>query len=247
MKHCPWILVVISVLLAASGICTAQTSEKPDKPFTGSLGAGLSLTRGNTDTTNFNVSGNLKWDPQTKNIMIFEGLYLKTSTDDEDTADRLSLGFRDEYYFSKRVFVYGAMDYLRDPFKDINYLLNPQGGIGFKPVANERTELSLNAGGGAVWEKNPNVDISTSGTVNARENFSFKLSENARITQGFSVLWKTENFSDALYHFKIALVTSITSRFEVKVEFIDDYKNVTPDPTVKKNDTAFIVTFLYNI
>ena len=31
----------------------------------------------------------------------------------------------------------------------------------------------------------------------------------------------------------------------VKVEFIDDYKNVTPRPTVKNNDTAFLTSFLF--
>ena len=45
----------------------------------------------------------------------------------------------------------------------------------------------------------------------------------------------------------IALVTAITSRAEVKIEFIDDFKNVTPAPEIKKNDTAFIVSFLYKI
>jgi putative salt-induced outer membrane protein YdiY len=247
MKIRLWIPTACLCVLLLPALCSAQEADKPAKHHTGSLGAGLSFTRGNTRTTNFNVSGNMTYDPKTKNIMKFEGLYLKTRSDDEDTADRLSLGFRDEYTISKRLFVYGAMGYLRDPFMDIRYLLNPQGGLGFKLIATERTELRMSGGGGSVWEKNSGVDVRTSGTVNAGENFSLKLSKNASFTQGFSALWKTENFSDALYHFNVALVTSITSKTEVKVEFLDDYKNVTPTPDIKKNDTAFIVSFLYKI
>ncbi|MBN2317759.1 MAG: DUF481 domain-containing protein [Acidobacteria bacterium] len=247
MKRYLWSLSVVLIIFAFSSLCAAQDAEEPPKHFTGNLGAGFSFTGGNTDTTNFNVSGELKYDPQTKNVMKFNGLYLRSNSNDEDTADRLSLGFRDEYSFSKRVFAYGAMGYLRDPFKDISYLINPQGGIGFKPVMTKRIEWTLLAGGGSIWEKNPDVEVQNSGTLNAGENFSLQLSESARLTQNFAALWKTGNFSDALYHFDIALVTSITSRAEVKVEFIDDFKNVTPDPTVKKNDTAFIFSFLYKI
>ena len=247
MKRYLWSLSIILIILAFSSLCAAQDAGEPEKHFTGNLGAGFSTTGGNTDTASFNISGELTYDPKTKNVMKFNGLYLRSSSNNEDTADRLSLGFRDEYQFSKRVFAYGAMGYMRDPFKDINYLLNPQGGVGFKPILKDRIELTLMAGGGAVWEKNPDVDVQTSGTLNGGENFSLKFTESARLTQNFSALWKTENFSDALYHFDIALVTSITSRIEVKVEFLDDFKNVTPDPTIKKNDTAFIFSFLYKI
>ncbi|MEJ2108536.1 MAG: DUF481 domain-containing protein [Acidobacteriota bacterium] len=240
-------ILSLFLMLTIPAICLAQTDKEGEDHYTGNLGAGLSMTRGNTDTTNFNVSGELTYDPKSKNVMKFEGLYLRANSNDEDTADKLSLGFRDDYSFSKRVSVYGAMGYLRDPFKDISYLLNPQGGIGYKPVITEKAKLSLNAGGGTVWEKNSDMDVQNSGTLNAGQNFSLQISENAKFTQNFSGLWKTSNFSDALYHFGVALVTSITSRSEVKFEFIDDYKNVTPNPEIKKNDTAFIVSFLYKI
>jgi len=238
---------MILAILALPSPCAAQDSEEPAKHFTGNLGAGFSFTSGNTDTTNFNISGELTYDPKTKNIMKASGLYLRSSSNDEDTADRLTLGFRDEYSFSERFFGYGAIGYLRDPFKSISYLLNPQGGLGYKPILNDRVELTVNGGGGVVWEKNPDIEVQTSGTLNAGENFSLKLSENSRLTQSILSLWKTSDFEDYLFHFDISLVTSITSRAEVKIQFINDYKNVTPDPETEKNDTAFIFSFLYKI
>jgi len=242
-----WVIIAGLLLFTYPAICQAQETEEPPKHYTGKIGAGLSLTSGNTDTTNINVSGELTYDPKTKNVMKFEGFYLRSNANDVDTADRLTLRFRDEYSLSERIFIYGEMGYLRDPFKHITYLLNPQGGLGFRAIMTEKAELTLNAGAGSVWEKNPDIDVQNSGTINAGENFSLKLSETASISQGFSALWKTSNFNDALYHFNIALTTSITSRSEVQVELINDYKNVTPDPSVKKNDMAFIVSFLYKI
>lgn len=82
-------------------------------------------------------------------------------------------------------------------------------------------------------------------TWNAGQSLTVKLSESASLNQVVSGLWKTEDFEDALYHFAIALVTSVTKRAELKVEFLDDFKNVTPSPAVKKNDTAFIMSFLF--
>jgi putative salt-induced outer membrane protein YdiY len=247
MSKRTWITALGILLLAWPALCPAQEAEEPVKAYTGNIGAGLSLTSGNTDTVNFNVSGELTYDPKTKNVMKFNGLYLRASANNVDTTDRLTLRFRDEYSFSERILIYGEMGYLRDPFKDITYLLNPQGGIGFKAILTEKAKLTLSAGAGSVWEKNPDIDVNNSATLNAGEDFSLKLSDTASFSQNFSALWKTSDFEDALYHFSVALVTSITSRSEVKLEFIDDFKNVTPDPDIKKNDMAFIVSFLYKI
>ena len=235
------------LLLALPLAGQTQAPQAPPKICAGNIGAGLSLTGGNTDTTNFNLSGELTRDPKKKNVIKLNGLYLRSSANNIKTADRLSLQLRDEYSFSKRAFAYGALPYLRDPFKEIGYLLNPQGGLGYKPILTDRVELAVAGGAGGVWEKNPYVNVKTSGTVNASESFTVKISGTARFTQGFTALWKTSDFEDALYHFNIGLVTSLTKQTEIKIEFMDDYKNVTPNPAIKKNDTAFIFSVLYKI
>jgi len=223
----------------------AQAQQAPPKVYTGSFGAGYALTGGNTDTSSFNLGFELTRDPKTKNLVKSNGLYLRSDQDNETTADRLRLDARDEYALSQRTFIFGDLLYLRDPFKDITYLLNPQGGIGYRLYMTDRAVFSLSGGGGAVWENNPGWDVNASGTLNAGENFSYKISDIARLTQVIAGLWKTEDFDDYLIHFGIALATSITKSAELKVEFLDDHKNVTPNPGVKKNDTAFITSFIY--
>lgn len=234
---------LLLLMLPAPG--RAQTPQAPPKVYTGNFGAGFSLTGGNSDTKNFNLSGELTRDPKKRNVIKLNGLYMRASANKLKTADRLTLGFRDEYAYSKRSFLYGAIGYMRDPFKEISYLLNPQGGIGFKPLVTPKAEITLNAGAGVIWEKNPGVDVHTSGTLNTGENITYKLSETSKFVQGFAGLWKTSDLSDALYHFNVAVVTALTKRAELKVEFIDDFKNVTPQPTIKKNDTALIISLLY--
>jgi putative salt-induced outer membrane protein YdiY len=238
--------VFISILLA--GCLPAYSQNQPATPakaLTGNFGAGFALTGGNTDTKSFNLSFEATHDPKTKNVIKTKGLYLRSSANKETISDLLQLNFRDDYLLDKRVTVYGALGYLRDPFKDISYLLNPQGGIGFKVYTSEKAAFSLNGGAGGVWEKDEGFETRSSGTLNAGQNFSYKFADTAKLTQSLTGLWKTEEFADALYHFDIALITSVVKKVDVKIEFIDEYKNRTPNITIKKNDTALITSFLY--
>jgi len=238
-----FVALFIAAMIPAAG--QDQASTPPDEVYTGSFGFGLAVTGGNTDTSSYNLSFDLTRDPKTKNVIKANAFYLRSSTDGESTADNLRLGIRDEYHFSERVFIYGDFGYLRDPFRDITYLLNPQGGLGYKIYNTDAVGLTLSGGGGAVWEKNSDVDVNTSGTLNMGENFTLKLSENATLTQNFAALWKTKDFEDALYHFDIGLAATIIKNIAVKIEFRNDYKNVTPSPDIKNNDTAFITSVQY--
>jgi putative salt-induced outer membrane protein YdiY len=123
--------------------------------------------------------------------------------------------------------------------------LNPQGGLGVKVYTSTSTEFALNGGAGAVWEKDEGFDVRSSGTLNAGQSFSYKISDTAKITENLTGLWKTSEFADALYHFDVALITSIVKRVEVKIEFMDDYKNRPPLAEIKKNDTALISSLLW--
>ena len=93
--------VVLSLAVLGVAPVLAQEPAPPQTPapaeepaaeiplFTGSFGAGLSMTRGNADTTMFNVSFGATYDPGTFGVVKAEGLYLRGTTDGEDTADRM--------------------------------------------------------------------------------------------------------------------------------------------------------------
>ena len=247
MKRNLYCAVLASCLVtpAIPAVAQAPAAAPPPKTYTGSFGAGLAITGGNTSTKNFNLTFDLTRDPKTKNVIKANALYLRSNANGVRTSDRLALGIRDEYSLSKRAIVYAAFPYVRDPFKQISYLINPQGGFGYKLVMTDKHAFELSGGLGAVWEKDIGIGIKTSGTLNAGQSYSYKLSDTTLITQVFTALWKTSDFNDAFYHTGIALAVSITKRIQLKVEFLDDYKNVTPNPSVKSNDTAFITSFLF--
>jgi len=242
-------LVTIALLSAVTFTGLAQDPApdpaQPEPLWSGSAGGGLSITGGNTDTTNINLSFDIVRDPKSRNVLRFFGLYLRGDQEDQVITDRLRLGVRDEYTLTGRTFLFGEFGYLRDPFKQIDYLINPVGGLGFKVYDTEAVSFVLDGGAGVVWEKNPGLPRDTSGTLNAGQSFAYKFSESAAFTQDLSAMWKMNNFEDALYHFGVGLTSSILKSLELRVEFILDYKNVTPSPDVKKGDTAFLTSVLY--
>lgn len=232
---------VLAMSLSASNSAWAQD---PTPLYTGALGGGFALTGGNTDTKNFNLTGAVVRDPKTKNVVKGNASYLRGTQNDLLNLDRTSANIRDEYSLTQRAFVFGQMDYLRDQFKQIIFFWAPTAGLGYKLVDAPNTKFVLDGGAGGVLEKNPGVDSNKTGSVTAGERFEQKLSSTATFTQSVSSIFKTNDFADSLTNFAAGLTTTVAGGVQVKLEFIDSYKNRPRTAGVKKNDTAFVTTFV---
>lgn len=238
----PAVLVAAAWLLCAPGASAQQAGAPPApaKAFTGTAGVGLSLTSGNSDTTNFNVAFDLTHDPKTRNVMKWTGLYLRGKKDEALTVNRTSLGFRDEFTLSNRTFVFGQVGYLRDTFKLIDYLIAPTAGLGYKLIDTDTTKFAVDAGAGAMWEKNPGRDVRSSLALTAGEKLVHQLTPTASLTHAATGLWKANDLADGLYTVSIGLATQISGRVQLSVDVLDTFKNRPPTPTTKKNDVAIV-------
>jgi len=234
---------VLAVWFLSDG-ALAQDPQAPPEIYTGNLGGGLAITGGNTDTQSFNLTAELARDPQTRNVIRGAASYLRGDQDDVLNLDRTAVNVRDEYTISGRTFVFGQVDYLRDRFKGIIFLWAPTGGVGHRLIDVESTEFVVSGGAGGILEKNPGLDAAKSGSLTARQSFRRELSPNAALTQSISGLWKTDDFSDSLTHISVGLTTTLAGNLEVKIEFIDSYKNKPSSAALKKNDTAFVTAFV---
>jgi putative salt-induced outer membrane protein YdiY len=231
----------------------AQTPPPPASPpppppppgWTGSFGAGLALTQGNSDTSTFNLAYDVKRDVGSPFLFRSAGLYIRGESEGALTTNRLAFDGRVDRRLTARTSVFGQVQYLRDQFKEIDYLVSPTAGLAHLLVKNDRTELGVDGGLGVVWEKNPGRDLDTSGAVTAGQNLKHKLSKTSEITQRFSGLWKMDDFDDALYVFGAGLAANITEQTQIKAEFLETFKNRPPSPDVQKSDIAFLLSFVY--
>ena len=203
------------------------------------------MNRGNTDTTNFNLSFEATRDPKTHSVWKFKALYLRGQTAGTATVDRFLADARNERDLSTRVYAFGELQFLEDKFKEIDYLWAPAGGIGYKLVALPMTTLNVDAGLGAKIEKDTGRDQRTDAVVTFSDKFEHKISKTSAITQGFSALWKASDFGDVIYNFTAGVAASLTTRTQLKVELLDSYASRPPSASVKPNDVALLTAFVY--
>jgi len=228
-------------------LAQAPAPAPPPEPkvWTVAVGAGLALTNGNSDTSTVNAAYDLTYDPPNPHVFKSDALYLRGRTEGDLTADRIGLNVRDEYHLTPRMFVFGQNQYLHDRFKNIDYLIAPTGGVGYKLIDTTPTKLTVDGAAGVVWEKNPGFDVKTSGALAAGEKLVQLLTATTTLTQSVAALWKTSDFDDVLVTFGVGLAASMSTRTQLKVELLDTYKNKPPTANIQKNDVALLMAIVY--
>jgi len=236
-------LIVASLCLAFPLAAAAQDTS-PKKPWTTTFGGGLAITSGNSDTRNYNLSFNTKYDPKTAFLFKADALYLLGKSNGEKQVDKANADVRGEYTVSPRTFTFGELAYLRDPFKDISYSIAPLAGAGYRLIQTTNRTLSVDGAAGAVVERDLSIGRTTSGALKSGETFEWAISPTSKLTQKLTGLWKTRDFADALYHFDTGLTTTVATRVELKLAYTYDYKNKPAVAGIKKGDTALFAALL---
>jgi len=246
----------LAVFIAlGAGLCAAPATAQdtcpcPPEPkpgWRGGLGAGLSLTSGNTDTRTHNLSLDATYDPKTVHVFRIDGFYLLSATDGVESADRAAAGLRYERKLDGRAFAFGETRFQRDRFKQLASLVTPSVGAGYKLVDRETLTVSADAGAGFAFEKLEDQDATTSGALRAGQTLAWKVSPSATVIQVAAAVWKTDELADAFYHLEVALTTSVARRLELKVSAISDIKNRPATPALQKRDDAFLAALVFKL
>lgn len=240
-----WAVFVGFVLLATRAIAEDKPAEKPpEKLWSSSIGAGVAVTSGNTDTKNYNLSFTTKYDPKTKVVFKADALYIRGASDGVTNVDKAAADARYEYNLSDRTFAFAEVNYLRDPFKDIDYFIAPLAGAGYRVIKSDTRNLTVDGAAGVEVDSS-SLGRSSSGALKAGENFDWALSPTSKFTQKLSGIWKTKDFGDALYHFDAGLSTTVATRLELKLAYTYDYKTRPAVASVKKGDSALFAALLF--
>lgn len=255
MTHASLIRTILASSTLLLGVVTASAQTPAPAPaapppppppgWTGSASAGLSFTQGNSDTSTTNLAYEVKRDTGTNLLFKSTGLYIRSLSEGDLTTDRMAFDGRVDRKFSEKTSVFGQVQYLRDSFKEIDYLVSPTVGLSRWLTKDDKSELGVDAGIGVVWEKNPPYPVQTSGAINLGQNFKRKLTDTTELTEKVAALWKMDDFDDALYTFGVGLATNVTKVVQMKVEMLDTYKNKPRSDTVVKNDIAVLLSFVY--
>jgi len=234
--------LAIAIVFFPLLVLAADTT--PAKPWTTSFGAGVAVTSGNTDTKNFNLSYQTKYEPKTKFVFKADALYLRGSAGGVKQVDKATADTRGEYSLSDRTFAFGEVNYLRDPFKGVSYFVAPLAGGGYRIIKSATRNLTIDGAAGAEVESTTGIGRTSSGALKAGQDFDWAVSPTSKITEKVSGIWKTKDFGDALYHFDAGVATTVVARVEVKFSYVYDYKT-RPALGAKKGDSALFAALLF--
>ena len=237
-------LSAFAALLIPAAVFAQSPPSPPPPAWTGSVGAGLALTSGNSDTSNLNVSFKAVHDPKTNLVFRTEGLYIRGKNAGELTADNAALGLKLERKLSDRAYTFLQVQYLRDSFKAIDYFIAPTLGLGYTIVDTERAKLWTDASIGPSWEKNPEQDVRAKLALSFGDKASYALSKTAALTRDSRRPSSPTTRRHPL-HLQRGRTASLTGRLQLKLEVVDTYKNKPPTIDIKKNDVSTLISVLY--
>jgi putative salt-induced outer membrane protein len=224
------------------------------------LDTGLSLTRGNSESTSFTLNGKAARVTDRDKITAYgTAIYTNSTVDglNQTTAHAIRGGIRADLNATDRLFVFGLTDFEYDQFQDLNLRAVFGGGLGYHAIKTKNTTFDVFAGGtfdqdnfGAVpatatMPASPAITRQI-GEADIGESFNTKINNRTTITQIFSLYPDISNTGQYRFQWDSTGATKLKNWLNWQVTFSDRFLS-DPLPGFKKNDlilsTGFRFTF----
>jgi putative salt-induced outer membrane protein YdiY len=218
--------------------------------WTGFVDTGLSMARGNSNSTTFSVGMNAaRVTPRDKITAYFTSLYSKNKTRGVTVvgaqADRG--GLRYDANFAGRNFAFGSVDLEYDKFQNLDLRGVFGGGAGRHVIKTETTVLDLFGGGALNKEFFSNGVSRTSGEVQLGDLLNYKVNKSFSITQSLVFFPNVSETGEYRMNFDLAAVTTLKRWLGWHVTVSDRYLSNPILAGIKKNDllltTGFRISF----
>jgi putative salt-induced outer membrane protein YdiY len=236
----------------AAGAVQAQATLKPDGNWRGAIGAGLSLTSGNSKSSAFNLNGEaVRLTEQDKARIYGTALYGKNrdnaTGNESESANMQRVGGRYDYNFTPVLFGFGGIDFERDKIAKLKFRVAPSVGLGAHLIKNANTTFDVFGGVGYISDKFIGpifIDGSNRTSYNRAELLlgeasTHKLTSTTSFRQSLTVYPNLSNRGEYRAVFDAGLSVAMSSTVNLTVGLIDRY-NSDPGTTVKKNDLLFV-------
>ena len=246
MTNISKIVCFLIVLLVLPALVVAEEAQEDPMKWKGDLALGISVEQGNTDKSSFSFSFSadklfsekLEW----KNKGVFLGGRSEGKTDSQSLDIRSAL----KWNHSERFFTHYEIPILHDRFKNYRYRLTPNIGVGYTVIQSEKSELALKSGFSETITKfYDSGDMDSFPGLFARNDFKWKISASAELTQMANVNLDLSDTSHYLVHLELTLVTSIIGGWGIKLAVIDKYDSKPESADIKKNDMTFLTNISY--
>ena len=233
-----------SVAMAETSTNTSATGMTPEvkNPWEHSVSAGVTLTRGNSQTALFTADF-LTSKKTSENEYLFGlgGEYGNNKS--VETVNDYKAFAQWNHLFNERLYGYLRADALRDHVASLDYRFTVGPGVGYYFIKDKATSLAGEAGVGFEAEHLGGKDY-TFATVRLADRFEHKLSENARIWQTAEFLPQVDKVDNYTINFEIGAEASLTKVLSLKTYLVDSYQS-RPAKGKLKNDVKIVAAVAY--
>lgn len=231
------IIRIICILLFGLLSLTAYGEEKL---WRSEISLGLMMTTGNTDKENITGQGKFireseKWRQN------FHVDALRSSTDDELTAQKIYVSAKSDYKFGDEKFFFSRVSYEDDRFSGFDYQLDYTLGYGQSLLDTDKLKFEAHVGPGYRWSEFDDGASESEAIVRIAGDLHWKLSDTTVFEQTLS----TEIGGDATISRSVSsLKTVILGQLAMKLSYAVKHNSKAPEAT-HKTDTEISVTLVY--
>jgi putative salt-induced outer membrane protein YdiY len=226
-----------------TAVVATKTLVATNKPaWESSVAAGLSLTKGNSDT----LLATLAFRTHTKTPTNEFSFGLNGSYGENNSVNNNeSLHEVGQYnhLFTKFFYGYFNLDGLHDGIADLKYRFTLSPGAGYYFLNETNTTLAGGIGPSLIFQRLGEVDT-TYVSLRLAERFEHKFNDNARVWQKAEFLPQVNIPDNYLINAEIGVESALTKTFSLQVTLQDNFVNQ-PAPGRKDNDVKLISSLVY--
>ena len=237
--------------VACAGLCGSVTHAQqaavvaPKPPgWETSAAAGVTLTRGNSDTllATLSLDTKRKWERDEA----FGGISGGYGENDDTKNTEFVKGYAQyNHLFTERFYVGVRLDALYDGIANLDYRVTLSPLVGYYLIKETKTSLAVEAGPSVVLEKYKGQSSETYLAARFAERFEHKLSDTTRIWQSLEYLPRVDRWTEKyIITAEVGIETAITKKWSLRVVGQDIYDSE-PAAGRKKNDLRLIAGTAY--
>ncbi|MBV9075751.1 MAG: DUF481 domain-containing protein [Acidobacteria bacterium] len=230
----------VSVDKSEIKIVRSESEQHAMGAWGGFLDSGLSLARGNADTSNFTIGATAtRLTDRTKAGAFINSIYSTTNTNGVSltTASAIHAGLRFDFNLSDRTFAFAFTDFDHDRFQDLDLRNVLGGGLGYHVVKTDATNFDV-FGGGSLNQEYYTTLTRRLGEALVGESLDHKLSSVFSIKERLEFYPDLSSLGDYRMVFDTAAITKISKVLSWQVDASDRYIT-NPLNGLKGNDLLF--------
>ena len=237
------VVTVTNVVANASAAAPVPAPAAPvGNPWKSSVSAGLTLTRGNSQSMLFSADFLTEKKTPKDEYSLGAGIAYGTQNSADTVNNYKALG-QWNHLFTDRFFGYVRTDALRDIIANLNYRLTIGPGAGYYLIKEANTTLAAEAGAGLEVQRLGGTDAQFA-TLRLAERFEHKFDDRARLWQSVELLPQVDKFNNYVVNFEIGVEAAVSKSFSLKTYLDDTYVNI-PAAGRKQNDAKLVAGISY--